>query len=470
MPVTRRLAAGLGSALASVTNAPSHAIRRTPLGERDRGIAARRLEALQALATELAGALTTAQITDLLMSRGIAALRADGSAVFLIDPGEAALTAIGWRGHSEARARTMGHLPLDVPLPATDVARTGEPVFIEDPHAFVAPLRPHVPEDGRRPAAPRGRRGAAGGRRPPVRRARVQLEPSPPDRAGPPGVHRRDRPPRCQRDGARPAVRRRARGPAPCRGRPATARPAVRGGARPRDVARLRGDPRSAGGHRAPHARRRVHRRRARGRRREAPRGHRRPGPGRHDRPHRERRVRPRGRDAGRPGRARGDVRHLRRGPGHRRRGPVRDAMGAWRADPRARPDDRRHRLPAPRGPALRRRRCRRRRGARGPCRPGARQRPPPRGGGQAGRSRAAARRRARGRDRRARRGDPRHRPGRVDPHRQRRGASAAGRAGLDDRGDPRPPDRLGRPAPERRSTAAPRSTGSSAARPRGSR
>jgi signal transduction histidine kinase len=137
VPVTRRLAAGLGSALASVTNAPSHAIRRTPLGERDRGIAARRLEALQALATELAGALTTAQITDLLMSRGIAALRADGSAVFLIDPGQAGLTAIGWRGHSDARARTMGHLSLDVPLPATDVARTGEPVFIEDPHAFV---------------------------------------------------------------------------------------------------------------------------------------------------------------------------------------------------------------------------------------------------------------------------------------------------------------------------------------------
>ena len=109
---------------------------------RDRAVEARRLAALQTLATELAGALTTAQITDLLMARGIAALRADGSAVFLIEPGEAALTAIAWRGHAEARARPLARLPLDVPLPATDVARTGQPVFIEDPAAYIARYGP----------------------------------------------------------------------------------------------------------------------------------------------------------------------------------------------------------------------------------------------------------------------------------------------------------------------------------------
>jgi signal transduction histidine kinase len=137
VPVTRRLAAGLGSALSTVTSAPSHAIRRTPLRENQRTIAARRLEALQALATELAGALTTAQITELLMSRGIAALRADGAAVFIIDPVAVQLVAIGWRGNAEVHARTMATLPLDARLPATDVARTGEPVFIEDPDTYV---------------------------------------------------------------------------------------------------------------------------------------------------------------------------------------------------------------------------------------------------------------------------------------------------------------------------------------------
>src|SRR5262245_2547243 len=136
-PVSRRLAAGLGSAFSVVASAPSNVLRRAPVRESHRAIEARRLAALQALATELAGALTTAQITELLMARGIAALRADGAAVFLIEPGEAALTAIAWRGHADARARSMARLPIDLPLPATDVARTGDPVFIEDPSTYL---------------------------------------------------------------------------------------------------------------------------------------------------------------------------------------------------------------------------------------------------------------------------------------------------------------------------------------------
>ncbi len=114
----------------------SRALSRAPRRERDRELAKRRLEALQALATELAGALTTAQITDVLMARGIAALRADGAAVFLIEPGEQALTAIDWRGHPDSRARPLAHLSLDTSMPATDVARTGEAVFIEDPATY----------------------------------------------------------------------------------------------------------------------------------------------------------------------------------------------------------------------------------------------------------------------------------------------------------------------------------------------
>ena len=120
----------------------SRPLSRVPRAERDRELAKRRLEALQALATELAGALTTAQITDLLMSRGIAALRADGAAVFLIEPGEQELTAIDWRGHADSKARPLARLPLDAPMPATDVARTGEPVFIEDPATYRARYEP----------------------------------------------------------------------------------------------------------------------------------------------------------------------------------------------------------------------------------------------------------------------------------------------------------------------------------------
>jgi hypothetical protein len=138
-PVARRLAAGLGSVRSLVAAVPARAARRAGGRERERAeLAALRLEPLQSLAAELAGALTTAQITDLLMTRGIAALRADGAAVFMIEPGDDALTAIAWRGHSDTRALSMARLPLGVPMPATDVARTGEPVFIEDPEAYVA--------------------------------------------------------------------------------------------------------------------------------------------------------------------------------------------------------------------------------------------------------------------------------------------------------------------------------------------
>ena len=349
-------------------------------------VASRRaaLEALQALATELAGALTTAQITDLLMSRGIAALRADGSAVFLIDPGDAGLTAIGWRGHSEARARTMGHLPLDVPLPATDVARTGEPVFIEDPHAYVHRYGATFRKMG---VAPQLRAVAA-----------VPLEvdghrfgvlafnwnhphPIAPDRQAFIAAIARLGASAMERGRLFDAERAALHRAEDAQRRLDLLSEAARVLGMSLDYEEILG---RLAGIALPHAGRRVHRRRARGRRREAPRG----APP----------IRP---WATRPSLIESGVsdlvgetpvgRVVREGTsgvfgvdaGHGRRRPVRDALGARGADPRARPDDRRHRLHAPRGPALRRRRRRRRRGARGPCRPGARQRPPPRGGGR---------------------------------------------------------------------------------------
>ncbi len=52
----------------------------------------RRLSALQGLATELSGAVTRDEITDALLTHGIASLRADGAAVFLLAP-----VATSWR-------------------------------------------------------------------------------------------------------------------------------------------------------------------------------------------------------------------------------------------------------------------------------------------------------------------------------------------------------------------------------------
>ena len=98
----------------------------------------RRLGALQGLAAELAEALTRDDITDALLTHGIASLQADGAAVFLLEPGDEELVAIAWRGYGRARAEALARIPLDLPLPATDVARTGAPVYIEEPAEYEA--------------------------------------------------------------------------------------------------------------------------------------------------------------------------------------------------------------------------------------------------------------------------------------------------------------------------------------------
>lgn len=108
----------------------------------------RRLSALQGLAAELAGAVTRDHITDALVTHGIASLQADGAVVFYIDPGGEHLESIRSRGYSPAGEQAMSILPLDIRTPATDVARTGEPVFIEDPAEYAARYGPSLASHG----------------------------------------------------------------------------------------------------------------------------------------------------------------------------------------------------------------------------------------------------------------------------------------------------------------------------------
>ena len=98
----------------------------------------RRVSALQGLAAELTGALTREHITEALLTHGIASLQADGAAIFVIGAGGEELEAIASRGYAPDREQALAHVPLDLPTPATDVARTGEPVYIEDPAEYQA--------------------------------------------------------------------------------------------------------------------------------------------------------------------------------------------------------------------------------------------------------------------------------------------------------------------------------------------
>ena len=98
----------------------------------------RRLSALQGLAAELARAVTRERITDALLTHGTAALQADGAAVFDLGADGQSLEVIASRGYERAREEALASLPLDLPTPATDVVRTGEAVFIEDPAEYEA--------------------------------------------------------------------------------------------------------------------------------------------------------------------------------------------------------------------------------------------------------------------------------------------------------------------------------------------
>ena len=96
----------------------------------------RRLLALQAMAAQFAGAATSAQIVDAGLDQGLAALRADGGAVYRLEPGSDTLVAVAWRGYRDEAMAGLRRVSLDTPMAITDVARRGEPVFIEDSGAY----------------------------------------------------------------------------------------------------------------------------------------------------------------------------------------------------------------------------------------------------------------------------------------------------------------------------------------------
>ena len=106
---------------------------------RDRAdLNARRLGALQAMAMRFASAATTAQIVDVGLDQGLAALRADGGVVYRVESGGESIVAVAWRGYDDAAMAPLRRLALDLPMAVTDVARRGEPAFLEDAAAYAA--------------------------------------------------------------------------------------------------------------------------------------------------------------------------------------------------------------------------------------------------------------------------------------------------------------------------------------------
>jgi GAF domain-containing protein len=118
---------------------------------RDRAdLNARRVGALQAMAVQVSGAATTAQIVEVGLDRGMEALRADGAVMYRLEPSTSSLAVVSWRGGGAGESAPVDHLPLDVAHPVTDAARLGDPVFIEHPEA----LARRYPPDGGPPGQP----------------------------------------------------------------------------------------------------------------------------------------------------------------------------------------------------------------------------------------------------------------------------------------------------------------------------
>jgi K+-sensing histidine kinase KdpD len=99
---------------------------------------ARRLGALQALGAQLAQADSTAEIVQVLLRHAQASLLADGAAAFILTADGRRLRVLAARGLRQDQVESLPDIDIDARLPATEVARTGESVFIEDPGDYAA--------------------------------------------------------------------------------------------------------------------------------------------------------------------------------------------------------------------------------------------------------------------------------------------------------------------------------------------
>ena len=105
--------------------------------------ARRRLEGLQELTAQLAGAATQAEVTDLILTAGRNLVDAAAVAAALVSPDGRELMTLGMVGFSEEIVDDWRRFPMDPPTPMSDTVRSGSAVFLETREDRVA-LYPHL--------------------------------------------------------------------------------------------------------------------------------------------------------------------------------------------------------------------------------------------------------------------------------------------------------------------------------------
>jgi K+-sensing histidine kinase KdpD len=102
------------------------------------------LAELQALTADLSRARTTPQVATAVLERGRRELGADAGAVAILGKDGRALETVDAIGYDAVDVDRWRRIPMDTPIPATEVVRTGRPIFIGSPGAVRARF-PHGP-------------------------------------------------------------------------------------------------------------------------------------------------------------------------------------------------------------------------------------------------------------------------------------------------------------------------------------
>ncbi|WP_069385781.1 SpoIIE family protein phosphatase [Cellulosimicrobium cellulans] len=105
-----------------------HALRDALTAE---ALTARRLAGLVDVARELSGTTTVAELTDVVLRRGLGALDADGGAVAVLAEDGSGLE-VTLAGTEEGQAQRLDDLDLRSPVPAAVAASSGEPLVLPD--------------------------------------------------------------------------------------------------------------------------------------------------------------------------------------------------------------------------------------------------------------------------------------------------------------------------------------------------
>lgn len=105
-----------------------------------------RLALLQSLTAALSGALTTAQVIEVMIERGVHAMNAVGGSIVLLNRDKDALEIVRATGYAASVLAKWQSFPLQTPVPLAEAVRTGRPVFIQSREELLR-LYPHLQRD-----------------------------------------------------------------------------------------------------------------------------------------------------------------------------------------------------------------------------------------------------------------------------------------------------------------------------------